>query len=314
MRHLLKKLKLRKKIVRKLIRALLIIFLAVNCLGYIGAYFLTHFKVPGQFGLGLSRPTSSRIPTDIGLRYQTKRIPINQTEWLEIWSIPVAQSTSKGTILLFTGNGGSKAKQLLAPAQVFHSLGYDALLVDFRGVGGSSGTTTTIGMREAQDVILSMNYAQSSHLQRPFILYGVSMGATAILKAVAQENISSDAIILELPFARLLDAVRSRIRAISGPTFPLAEAVTFWGGFQHGFDGFAHNPVNYASQIKCPTLVLHGKLDQWTTLAEIDRIFANLKGFKQLGIFPHAGHDLLVTNDPQRWRQEIEKFLIQVKS
>ena len=314
MRYLLNKLKLRKKVIRKLIRALLIIFLAVNCLGYIGAYSLTHFKVPGQLGLGLSRPTSSRIPTDIGLRYQTKRIPINQTEWLEIWSIPVAQSTSKGTILLFPGNGGSKAKQLLAPAQVFHSLGYDTLLVDFRGMGGSSGNTTTIGMREAQDVARSMSYAQASNFKRPFILAGISMGSAAILKAVAQSQITPDAIILELPFARLLDAVRSRIQVTGVPTFPLAESIVFWGGFQHGFNGFAHNPVDYASQVKCPTLVLHGKLDKWTTGAEIDRIFANLQGFKQLSIFPHAGHDLLVTNDPQRWRQEIEKFLIQVKS
>jgi uncharacterized protein len=314
MRHLLNKLKLREKVVRKLIRALLTIFLAVNFLGYIGAYSLTHFKTPGQFGLGLSKPIGSRMPTDLGLRYQVKRIPINQSEWLETWFIPVAQSTSKGTILLFPGNGGSKAKQLLAPAQVFYSLGYDTLLVDFRGVGGSSGNTTTIGMRESQDVVRSMSYAQASNFKRPFILDGVSMGSAAILKAVAQENVNPDAIILELPFARLLDAVRSRIREASVPTFPLAESIVFWGGLQHGFDGFAHNPVDYASQVKCPTLLLHGKRDKWTTVSEIDRIFANLQGFKQLSIFPRAGHDLLVTNDPQRWRQEMEKFLSQVKS
>jgi uncharacterized protein len=309
MRHLFHQLKFRKKVIKQLVRACLISCCMINLLGYIGAYSLTHFKTPGQFGLGLSKPISAKLPTDLGLRYQTKRISIDRSEWLETWSIPVEQSISKGTILLFHGNKGSKANQLLPPAQVFHNLGYDTVLVDFRGVGGSSGNTTTIGMREAQDVAQIVSYAQKSQLQRPLVLYGVSMGAAAILKAVAQANINPNAIILELPFARLLDAVRSRIRVTHVPTFPLAEAIVFWGGFQHGFNGFAHNPVDDARQVKCPTLLLHGKLDKWTTVAEIDRIYQNLHGVKQLSIFPTAGHELLVTIDRHRWTQDLDRFL-----
>ena len=293
-------------------RAVLIVFCAVNLLGYIGAYYLTHFKTPGQIGWGLSKPISSKLPTDLGLRYQTKRIPIDRSEWLETWSIPAALAPSKGTIVLFHGDKSTKAKQLLPPARVFHDLGYDTVLVDFRGVGGSSGNTTTIGMREARDVAQIASYAQSSQLQRPLVLYGVSMGATAILKAIAQENVNPDAIVLELPFARLLDAVRSRIRATHVPTFPLAEATVFWGGVQHGFNGFAHNPVDFAHQVKCPTLLLHGRLDKWTTVAEIDRIYQNLPGMKQLSIFPNAGHNSLVKSDRNRWKQDMETFLSKV--
>lgn len=88
---------------------------------------------------------------------------------------------------------------------------YDTLVVDFRGVGGLIGNTTTFGVREAKDVALAVSYAQRLNLKRPFVLYGVSMGSAAILNAVAQEKVPPDAIILELPFARLLDAVRSRL-------------------------------------------------------------------------------------------------------
>jgi uncharacterized protein len=315
--QLLKRINLRKRARKRLYRLLLIFCLVVNVVAYLSAHTLTDFNSPAQFGLGLPKPTSSRLPSDIGLKYTTHRIPIDspvetlreRAEWLETWSIPVANAKSKGTVILFPGNGGSKAKQLLLPAQVFHSLGYNALLVDFRGVGGSSGNTTTLGFREAQDVALSVSYAQKSNFKRPLILYGVSMGTAAILKAIAAEKVSPDAIILELPFARLLDAVRSRIQAISVPTFPLAELIVFWGGIQHGFNGFAHNPVDDASQVKCPILVLHGKLDKWTTGAEIDRIFANLGGSKQLSIFPNAGHNLLITSDREHWIQAIELFL-----
>jgi uncharacterized protein len=296
---------------KRLYRSILIICSILNILAFIGAYTLTHFTTPGHFGLGLPRPHSSILPAQIGLEYVTQRIPISPDEWLETWSIPAANS--KGTVILFPGNAGSKAKQLLLPAQVFHSLGYDTLLVDFRGVGGSSGNTSTLGMREAEDVALSVLYTERKSPKHPIVLYGISMGTSAILKALAEGKVNPNAIILELPFARLVDAVGSRLQAIAIPTFPMAELTVLWGSIQHGFNGFTHNPADYASQVNCPTLILHGKLDRWTTLAEIDRIYRNLHGIKQLSIFPNAGHDLLVTVDRDRWMQDIEKFLREVK-
>jgi alpha-beta hydrolase superfamily lysophospholipase len=307
--QLLKRLKLGRKSRKRLCQFALITFFVLNILSYVGAYVLTHFTTPGQWGLGLPKPTSSKLPADVGLEYVTQRIPITQNEWLETWFIPAQNSVSNGTVLLFPGNGGSKAKQLLAPTQVFHSLGYDTLLVDFRGVGGSSGNTTTLGVREAKDVAHTMSYAQRSNFKRPFVLYGVSMGSVAILKAIAHEKVNPEAVILELPFARLLDAVRSRLRVIKVPTFPMAELLVFWGSIQHKFNGFAHNPVTYASFVECPTLLLHGKLDQWTSIAEINQIFQNLHGSKELVIFPNTGHNLLVTVDKKRWQQSVAEFL-----
>jgi hypothetical protein len=298
---------------KRLFQFAVVVFLILNVLSYVGAYALTHYSTPSHRVLGLPRPTSSKLPTDIGLRYVTQRIPIRKTEWLETWFISAQNSVPRGTVLLFPGNGGSKAKQLLAPTQVFHNLGYDTLLVDFQGVGGSSGNRTTIGAWEAKDVALAVSYAQRSNFKRPLVLYGVSMGSAAILKAVAQEKVKPDAVILELPFARLLDAVRSRLRAVRVPTFPMAELMVFWGSIQHRFNGFAHNPVQYASFVQSPTLILHGKLDKWTTLAEIDQIFQNLRGSKQLVIFPNVGHGLLVTADKKLWRQSVDNFLERVK-
>jgi uncharacterized protein len=307
--QLLKIPKLGRKSFLLFLQVVVAIFLALNVLSYVGAYALTHFSSPGHWGLGLPRPTSSKLPTDIGLEYVTQRIPISQTEWLETWFIPAQSSASYGTVLLFPGNAGSKAKQLLAPTEVFHSLGYDTLLVDFRGVGGSSGNTTTLGVREAKDVDLAMSYAQRSNFKPPFVLYGVSMGSAAILKAVAHEKVKPDAVILELPFARLLDAVRSRLRAIRVPTFPIAEMLVFWGSIQHGFNGFTHNPAIYAKRVKCPALLLHGRLDKWTNISEINQIFQNLHGSKQLAIFLNTGHSLLVTADQEYWKRSVDQFL-----
>ncbi|NEP12663.1 MAG: alpha/beta fold hydrolase [Symploca sp. SIO2C1] len=295
---------------KHLVRAVVIVFVGINAIAYFGAYTSTHFSAPGTFSIGFPRPTNSQVPTDIGLEYVTHRLPINSTEWLETWLIPTQRSSAKGTVVLFPGNGGSKGKQLLAPAKVFNNLNYDTLLVDFRGVGGSSGNTTTLGFREGKDVAVVVNQAEELNLKPPIILYGVSMGTAAILKAIAQEKIEPDAIILELPFTRLLNAVRSRWRARNFPSFPTAELLVFWGSLQHGFNGFAHNPVTYAKQVNCPTLILQGQQDKWVDRTEIEQLLHNLQGKKQLVLFPTAGHDLLVTVEPKYWQQSIEKFLI----
>ena len=299
----LKRIKIRKKTRKRIYQFIIIAFTILNLLSYSGAYYLTHFN-------SSTRQISSRNPTDIGLKYETQRITINDNEWLETWLIP-AENKSNGTVLLFPGNKGSKAKQLLAPARVFHNLNYNTLLVDFRGLGGSSGNSTTVGVRESEDVALTINYAEKLNLKHPYILYGVSMGSAAILKAIADKNknINPDAVILEAPFARLVNAIKSRVRAVNFPTFPMTELMVFWGGIQHGFNGFAHNPVNYAKLVECPALILHGKLDKWTTVKEINEIFQNLQGSKELVIFPDAGHNILVTVDKELWKQSVEKFL-----
>jgi uncharacterized protein len=293
---------------KMLLWQLALAFLVIlNILAYSGAYFMTHYSEPGQWGL--PKPNSAKTPADIGLSYSTQHLSVKNNEWVETWLIPAADKEVKGTMLLFPGKDSSKANQLLAPAQVFHDLHYNSLLVDFRGVGGSSGNTTTLGVRESEDVALVLKEADRLQIQRPFVLYGISMGSAAILTAIAQEQVKPDGIILELPFARSIDALRSRVRALHIPAFPLAELIVFWGGVQHGFNAFTHNPVTYAAQVQCPTLIMHGSLDQWTTIDEIKEILQNLRGSKELVLFSNTGHTLLVTVDRELWKGSIDNFL-----
>jgi pimeloyl-ACP methyl ester carboxylesterase len=290
-------------------RLAFIAFIALNVITYTLAYGMTHVRPPGYIGLGVPKPQNERLPTDIGLSYVTHRIPINQSEWLESWFIPTQQAPSKGTILLFPGNLGTKGSQLVSPAQSFSALGYDTLLVDFRGVGGSSGNMVTFGMREAEDVATAVSYARQLKPESAIILYGVSMGSAAILRAISVEKVKPNGVILELPFARLVDAVRSRLQDKKIPPFPTAELLVFWGGLQHGFNGLSHNPANYAKAVQCPALVLHGERDKWTSVTEIEKVFQNLQGAKKLVISPQAGHHQLIGVDRQLWENRVAQFL-----
>lgn len=82
----------RSKRLPRFLRAFWVFFLVLNGLAYVGAYSLTHFTTADRLSLGMPRPASSKLPTDIGLEYVTQEIPINQTEWLETWFIPVQRA------------------------------------------------------------------------------------------------------------------------------------------------------------------------------------------------------------------------------
>jgi alpha-beta hydrolase superfamily lysophospholipase len=211
-------------------------------------------------------------------------------------------------VILFHGYAGEKTGTL-PEARAFLEMGLSVLLVDFRGSGDSSESYTTLGFREAEDVAAAVRYAHDHLPPSPVILYGQSMGAAAILRAVHVCGVQPDAIIAEAVFDRMLSTVRNRFKIMAVPSFPGAELLVFGGGRQVGFDGFSLNPVEYAVSVKCPILFLHGAADTRARVEEARRVFAAVPGRKWFKEFPGAGHEASVARFPREWKETVGQFL-----
>ena len=314
----------RRKWLRLVGLALAAGFVLLNGIAWMQSWTATHYIPAGQSsppiedlsapqrawlmlaGTPMTRPRNDHTPGDAGLAYDVRRIPVGEGESLEAWWMP--QTQPHGLVLLFPGYAASK-ESLLPPATVFHDLGYAALAIDFRGSGGSSGQDTTLGVREAKDVAQTVAYARRTWPDQPLVLFGVSMGGAAVLRAVAQEGVQPAAVILESPFDRLLHMMRNRIRVMGVPTFPSAELMVFWVGMQHGSNGFTHNPSDYATAVQCPALMLHGDQDVVVTTADARAIFDRLAGPKQFVAFPDSGHEILRTTPLSAWQAPVARFL-----
>jgi uncharacterized protein len=158
-------------------------------------------------------------------------------------------------------------------------------------------------------VVKTVEFARPLASGRPLILYGRSMGSAAILRAVATQGLESDGVIMECPFDRLVTTVGNRFSAMGLPAFPMAQMLVFWGGVQHGMNGFAHNPADYAAGVHYPTLVMHGNLDPRVSVTEVQAVHANLGGEKQLVLFPRAAHESYLAVDPALWKSAVSEFL-----
>ena len=299
-----------------------VLFLAANVLAFLHAWRFTHFvegaertgrpeelsfwtKASVLFtGVDVPRPVNRAEPAQ---PFDTVRFPTTDGLTLEAWHVPADEP--RGTVLLFHGYTGVKA-DMLAQAEVFVALGYDALLVDFRGSGGSDGGATTVGYREADDVAAAVAFARGELGAGPLFLYGQSMGAAAALRAVGVNGLEVDGLVLVCPFDRFATTIANRFELMGAPPSPGTELLMFWGSVQQGFWTFDHDPVDYAAGVTCPTLHLQGGGDQRVTMDEARSIFDALAGPKELVEFTDVGHLVsCLEADPALWRERVGAFL-----
>ncbi len=309
----------RKKYLKRFLYTLLFIFLLMNFVAYFHAYKFTHFSTEAApktnnpeklstggklsalfFGVNNPRPENDSLPMQ---EYQT--IILQSNKKIESWHIQAKHP--KGTVILFHGYGGNKSS-MLDKSNEFLRLGYNTLLVDFMGSGGSEGSQTTIGFKEAAEVKTCFSYLQKQGEQNIY-LFGTSMGAVAILKALNDFKIQPKGIMIECPFGSMYQTTCARFKIMKVPTFPMAGLLVFWGGVQNGFNGFSHQPEQYAKAVHCPTLLMYGEKDPKVSRSEIDAIYQNLAGPKKLRTYPIAGHENYLNDYKTEWIADVSGFL-----
>jgi uncharacterized protein len=312
-----------KRLLKILLRSVVILFILINIIVAFHAYKFTHFYDAGEvvvkkqedktswdktkeilFGINAVKQQNTNASDST---YKTIILTTKDSIKLEGWYIAAADS-AKGTICMFHGHGGKKSGNN-AEAEVFHKLGYNTFQLDFRAHGNSGGNTCTIGYDESEDVKLAYDYIKNKG-EKNIVLWGISMGASTITKAIKDYNLNANKIILEMPFGTIEDAAAGRLKMMGLPPQPLATLITFWGGLEHGFWGFGMKPQVYAASIKCPVLLQWGRNDPRVSKSEEDILFKNISSTnKRFVIYETAVHESLCKKETAKWQTEITAFL-----
>lgn len=312
-----------KKSIKILLRILLLLFILINIITAFHAYKFTHFYDIGQVpAVQKENKTGWNITKEIlfginAVKQQNKiadssaeKVIISTKDNIKLqgWYIKT-KATAIGTVILFHGHGAKKSA-VATEAEAFRQLGYHTFLLDFRAHGSSGGNTCTIGFEEGEDVKLAYQFVKNKG-ESNIVLWGISMGAAAITKAMNDYALKPSKVILEMPFASIAQAADGRIKMMGLPGQPLGTFITFWGGALHGFWAFDMKPAEYAKKITVPTLLQWGKLDPRVQEAETNAIYANLSGKKQLAIYETAGHQSLCSLEHDKWMTNVSEFLKQ---
>lgn len=272
--------------------------------GLIGAVLLA--------GLLLSAPSRAVLgpPPDSLGGAERVGIPSASGSLLQGWWLPGRHGA--GAVVLMHGVHGNRLG-LVRRAKLLADRGTAVLLFDFQAHGESEGRRITFGKLEALDAAAAVRFARDRTPGERVGALGISLGGAAALLGPAPLDV--DALVLESVYPDIDAALANRLRAALGGIVGPVAAPVLAPLFKLllppilGVRPAELRPVDRIGEVRAPVLVAAGTVDDRTTLAESQDLFAHVRAPGRFWPVPGAGHEDLQRFDPVGYERVVLAFL-----
>ena len=193
---------------------------------------------------------------------------------------------SKGLILYFHGNADN-LQRWGRYAEDFTKLGYDILMIDYRGYGKSSGEPLEKNLYT--DALAVYQWSEANLKPSRYIFYGRSLGS-AVASNLATA-VTPYLLILETPFDELKGAVYE-------PVKPFLYFLPLHSSFSN---------KSFLPKVKCKKIIIHGTNDQVVPLSSAMRLKPLLEDGDQFIVIEGGSHRNL--RDFQSFHQALAEML-----
>jgi len=233
---------------------------------------------------------SSRLdatPADWGLDYEDVSLQTADGVVLHGWYVSAAESEQ--VLLFFHGNAGNISHRR-ASLEIFHRLGLNVLMIDYRGYGQSGGSPSEAGLYSDAAAAWSYLIDEKGFAANDVVIFGRSLGGAVATELAS--NVSARGLILE--------STLSSARDFAQRVFPVLSRLIF---MRFDFASAAKLPrVNY------PVLVLHSSDDEIMPFELGERVFEAANEPK-LFVRMRGGHnDGFVVSQPE-YEQALGEWL-----
>lgn len=196
--------------------------------------------------------TLDQTPEEWGVAYEDVFLDTADDVRLHGWYIP--RHDSKQVLLFFHGNAGNISHRG-ASVEIFHRLGLNVFIFDYRGYGKSQGKPDENGLYE--DARAAWRYLTNERKfdQKDIILFGRSLGGAVAAELAAEVQ----------PGGLILESTFSSAREVANVIFPVLSRLIV---LRYDFNTAAH-----MRQITSPVLVLHSPDDEIIPLRLGEQVF-----------------------------------------
>lgn len=207
---------------------------------------------------------------------------------LHSWIVPFSNegfNPKDPSILFCHGNAGNISHRL-AKIKIFHDLGFNIFIFDYRGYGKSQGSPSEEGIYK--DTQAAYNYLKNELGAEKIIGFGESLGSAVIIDLASKQDL--DALIVESGF--------SSARAMGKRIYPIVPAFVFNAKF---------DSINKVKNIKCPKLIIHSVNDEIVPFKQAQDLYeaaAEPKIFVELV----GGHNDCALVSQEKFEQAITDF------
>lgn len=192
------------------------------------------------------------------------------------WYFQSQEKPSAATVIFFHGNSGN-ISDVGWVGQRFSKRGLNALLVDYRGYGGSAGEPgDESGLYADGDAALAFVVNEKSEQPNRVVLYGTSLGTTVVADVASRHQVG--ALIIESGLSSASSLATHRFSWLPKPLHFLGK---------NDFES-----ARKLGNVKAPILITHGDPDPIIPTSEARLLFEAANEPKRLLIFPGAGHNV----------------------
>lgn len=238
---------------KKAIRRLLALILLTLCGSYLGICLMLFFI---QKTLIYAPDVSPVAVNDSGFpseRIQEVKLKVADDIELFGWhvtvkTVPAKEPVPRRLVLICPGNGGNRLNRV-GWMELYHELGYDALIVDYRGYGGSAGAPSEKAIAADFHQVWQYAIEELDYSASEILVLGQSLGggvATRLVAELCESGVEPAGLVLQATFTQLADAGKHRF-----PWLPV-----------HWLIAERYTSIDRIDKVTCPILVIHGQQDQ----------------------------------------------------
>lgn len=226
-------------------------------------------------------------PDNVGLSYESVKIFSVDGETLRGWFVPAPAAT--GTVLFFHGNAGNISHRM-EYLSMFHGLGYNTFIFDYRGYGNSSGAPSEQGTY--QDAQAAWRYLTEERSIPPgrIILFGESLGGAIAAWLAAREK----------PGLLVLASAFTSVPDIAAKLYPFLPVRLL--------SRFEYNTLESLKSVTCPVFVAHSPDDEIVPFAQGQALYEAAPGPKQF-LELQGGHNDGFIFMRKEWAGAMDEFI-----
>lgn len=219
-------------------------------------------------------------------------------------------SHSQNTAIVVHGFGGDY-RETQPYCKLFHDKNFNVLAIDNRAHGQSQGSCVGFGWFEKDDILLWCKFLQNLRPENKIVLFGVSMGASAVCCASGQglsENVV--AIISDCAFDNADRQIEKISKKIKFGRKVLKKHLYAYAKTAHQFNVQDADVLKQVKNTKVPILYFHGSADNVVPLDNVLNLYnATPPQFRDKMIVENAGHCLCYAEAGVLYEKKISDFL-----
>jgi fermentation-respiration switch protein FrsA (DUF1100 family) len=220
------------------------------------------------------------------------------------WFLP--GRAGQGAVVLTHGVRANRLA-MLGRARFLSRAGFAVLLFDFQAHGESHGSHITFGYLESRDAQAAVRFLRANAPGEKIGVIGASLGGAAAL--LASPALEVDALVLEMVYPTIDQAVQDRLKLRFGSWAGIFSPLLTWQLKPRlGVSPNALRPIDQVAKIDRPKLFIVGDLDQHTTIAESQQMFARANAPKELWVVAGAAHIDLHQFSRAEYEHRVEAF------